>query len=411
MTNSAPVMVIDDKMLGHHHHYLDLLFEALHAVGVPVVYVTTSAIAESEAAAEWASRYPQFQIDRLQGAGWGDGRRPSSRDFAQLREVVDRHQPRHIYLMMLEGWILLLGMEHLLRRGEVFRAPWSAIFVTAPYNPRDFGGETTSVPKTYERLKDAVRRLVLSRVLSDPNLVTVHMVDEFALQFYDRTMRHKKFQRLADPVHEIYFDLTYDQQTERQKLGIDGSSYVYIGYGFQNPKKGTPLLIKAFAELSEDEKYDRAQLIVAGVHADPGIGEVLAEPPVEALVKCGRIRVDNRVVTDAEMLQYFRVADCVCVPYTDAIGTSGVLLHGLIQQKQIVSTRENWMGLILRREGVGMLCQSGSGSSLFEALREAFGSRPSYVFSEREAHRSHQFQKTLLGMLESEAGSDAGAQP
>ena len=409
--NSAPVLVVDDKTQGHHFFYLDLLFEALHAAGVPIVYVTTPESANTNETRQWNSRYSNFEVQLLGGSGWGDGRKPSSREFAELHEITARHRPRHIYLMMLEGWISLLVIEHLRQGGRVFSSPWSAIFIASPYDPRAFGGTTTYTRSAIKRIKETIRQLALSRILSDPNLLAVHLLDEFAVEFYNQRAQHKKYVLLADPVVDSFFDHDYSPEKQREKMGLPRDVYVYLSYGFHNAKKATPLLIEAFVRLVEEGGYEKARLLVVGPHADPRIAKVLSRPAVKKLLERGWIHVDDRRLNQIESLEFFRTSDCVCVPYVGNVGTSGVLLRGLIQQKQIVSTGENWMGILLRREGVGVVCQPNSEPSLREALRTAYGTHPSYVFSRRDAFRSSGFQNTLLWMLDREAGSEPTAQP
>lgn len=136
---------------------------------------------------------------------------------------------------------------------------------------------------------------------------------------------------------------------------------VILFFGLLRPYKGLETLVRAFAGVED------AELWIVGAPRMP-------MAPLHELARrsAGNIRFVSRFVADAEVPAYFRRADIVVLPYTEA-DQSGVLFMALAFAKPIVASRVGGFGEMADLHGALHPVPPGDEGALREALQALVG--------------------------------------
>jgi glycosyltransferase involved in cell wall biosynthesis len=138
------------------------------------------------------------------------------------------------------------------------------------------------------------------------------------------------------------------------------SAPVVLAFGLIRDYKGTDVLLRAFRDIED------AELWIVGMPRMP------MEPLYQLASECkGTVRFVPRFITDTEIPSYFRRADLVVLPYTDA-EHSGVLYTGLAFGKPMLLSAVGGFPEIAE-EGAARLVPPGDDAALEAALRELLG--------------------------------------
>jgi phosphatidylinositol alpha-mannosyltransferase len=133
-----------------------------------------------------------------------------------------------------------------------------------------------------------------------------------------------------------------------------------IGFlGRIEPRKGLPVLVRAFAELAARPGRDRLRLLIAG----PGDAE-------EALTRLPPALRDRVVVlgqvSDADKARVYRSVDVFCAPNTGGESFGMVLVEAMAAGAPIVASDLDAFQRVLRRGRAGALFETGSAAALAE---------------------------------------------
>jgi glycosyltransferase involved in cell wall biosynthesis len=156
-----------------------------------------------------------------------------------------------------------------------------------------------------------------------------------------------------------YLTKLSERPLEDELARVEGP--VVLAFGLIRDYKGTDVLLEAFREI------DGAELWIVGMPRVP------MKPLRELAKRCrGTVRFVEQYVEDAEIPAFFRRADVVVLPYTDA-EQSGVLHTGLAFGKPMILSDVGGFPEVAARGG-GLLVPPGDAGALAKALRELLAS-------------------------------------
>ncbi len=394
------IFIFDLFVGGHHEYFNDLLIEALLAKGECQVYLITSQeIYKKQLYQKWKTLSPDLNVITLEKRFRGDTARPWH--FQEIHALIKQYNPVHIYVQMLDTLILTSLVQFITRR-RWFNVPWSAIY----FRPV-MAHKTSGIKCAYfdlegrkERFEAEIKSLYIKKLALDPNLISIHLFDENEVEYYNRSVNRIVFRHIADPIIDPYFESNYDIAELRGKSNFAMEDYIYLSYGVHTRRKGTDVLLQSFMELKESPQYKHAKLFIVGKVSDQRIIELLKRDKIKELQLKGDLVLINRYVSEEESLYYFRISDCICLPYINhLICTSSVLVKGLIMNKQIIATDQYWMGYYVKKHRLGVTCSQNDVGSLYEAMQNVYAKRVKHAFTNRDFFRSSNFQKSLINDL------------
>jgi glycosyltransferase involved in cell wall biosynthesis len=148
-------------------------------------------------------------------------------------------------------------------------------------------------------------------------------------------------------------------ETFKAPLGLSGRK-VFMTFGLLSPNKGLETVIRGMPEILARHP-DALYLIVGATHPNmiAREGEAYREGLVELATSLGvadNLRLINRFVDDAELVDLLQAADIYVTPYlTEAQITSGTLSYAIALGKPVIST-PYWHAREALADGVGIIC-------------------------------------------------------
>lgn len=358
-------LILDHMHGGHHLTYVRKLASALvpYAESV-VVSVGEGAVSTAEfqqqlgSLGETVDVCPELRIDSR-------GRLGMVRAIGRaVREAVDRHQPDILYFptadtvaqsLAVLSWLGAVRLPRGLRvEGAIHRG-------------------TFAYP---EGVRRTVPRPVSTALLERSPLNLVHFVDHSVYDFVvDRGGAFvQKCCLLPDPVEHAE---SLSKRESRHMLGIPTEGR-YIGCsGLLDARKGTPLLIEAFASAPLGPE-DR--LLLCG-RASESVRSLVSER-YAALLDNKRIVLIDRYVSDEELRASLGAVDVVCTPHPAHIGLSNIALRALAAGRPVLGSDFGWIGKMVPRFNLGTTCDVRDAGSFSRAIVEALDSSVDYTRSE-----------------------------
>lgn len=398
MNPKDAIFIVDPYTEGHHDFYNSLLIDGLLARGSQVFFLTSADILHRESYQRYKTMEPNLQVIILKDRPKG-GRGAMPWRFQDIHEYVERYQPQHIYLQLIDA-MLYTTLYSYLRHGVAYNASWSALYIQPKYQIWTNGNPSELYHKRVLRLKEWIRFRMLKALIQDRNLVRIDMIDEFAVEHYNRCLKREVCHLQPDPVPDIFFSRDYDMASLRTRMGFAKDDLIFLGYGFHSDRKGSHHLLNAFLEIATSPACRNAKLLLVGPVASNALLQTLQSERSKKLQKIGRLKIVDRHLSQEESLPYFRISNCVCVPYINHIGTSGVLLRALVLGKQVIASNQNWMGRLLTKYELGISCEQDSQQSLAEAMSSACSRKHLTIsFPDSDFYRADHFVAGLLQIL------------
>lgn len=218
--------------------------------------------------------------------------------------------------------------------------------------PSDVEGECGLVELRFHRrprrLRGKVRQFLTRRLLHAGPWGRLHTIDPTAFawaQAHDRWLG-RKLHLAPDPVDE-FIPVTKTKARSALGLPLDGRYVGSVG-SHAVPRKGTNLLITAFAE-ARLASTDR--LLLAGY-----LGEELRrrlDGELSHLYRSGRIVAIDRYLSERDLMNALAAMDLVCAPYIDHLGSSGVVLRAAQTGRPVLAPHQGWFADMIPRFGLG----------------------------------------------------------
>lgn len=181
-----------------------------------------------------------------------------------------------------------------------------------------------------------------------------------------------------------------DQQTARNKLGIQQDQKVLLHLGMIRPYKGVDDLISAFAKIPDD----KSTLIIAGVCWEPELRAAIERE----VAKDARILLHMDFVADEDIQIYMNACDWVVLPYKRILNSGSALLALSFGRPVIIPQQGSLVEII--EDGVhGLMYESND--VLLETLRRALAI---------PSNQHHQLCENSLALAKKYDWSDIGVQ-
>lgn len=349
-------LVFEPSRYGHRFSYLRHLVEAIAELADEVVVTVNRS-------APGSSEYREH-IEPIKSLVTVDSSIPQGEDlsalgfcrqaFVALRSVVRHHRPDHVFVPSADGVTQMMGPARLLGISP-FRGGMESEGVTLR--------ETFAYPARSGR-GWVFARLSLIAAAAAPWTV-VHHIDPLPFEALQR--RGGRYARrsklLPEPVEPI---TAVDKHEARRRLNIPVSG-CYIGNaGFLDRRKGTDLLIRAFAEArrSEDDRLLLVGCVASHIRT-------LLEGDYAALVDSGSIIVVDRYVSDEAFATSLSAMDVVAACHPRQVGSSGIVVRAPKVGRPLLGSDFGWVGRMINRFSLGRTCNVRDHDALVQAVTES----------------------------------------
>lgn len=189
--------------------------------------------------------------------------------------------------------------------------------------------------------------------------VVVHSMN--ALQILQQRQAHFKVVRVIPPGADS-IQLNVDRAQARAVLNLPDDADVILFFGFVKRYKGLHVLLKALPHILGRRK--NAFLVIAGEWQDR---RSIYRELIDRSGLRNRIIIRDEYIPDAEVPQYFKAANVLALPYTDA-SSSGVLLKAYVLGCPVVASRVGGIPELVDDGRSGILVEPNDPQSLASAL-------------------------------------------
>jgi glycosyltransferase involved in cell wall biosynthesis len=288
------------------------------------------------------------------------GRTRAIRAFQEwrlLEKYVRSQSADHCLIPYLDTRQLPLAL------GMTLPCPFSGIYFRPTFH---YPALIKAPPSRPERWQHRREKLLLGRLLANPQLQTLFCLDPFVLEHLQPFSTRAEAVYLPDPVQRYPLDVAVVAQL-KQDLRIDPERRVCLLFGALDGRKGIHQLLEATALLSAD-RAERLCLLLVGPIASDNQNDLLLRLAALRQRLPVQIICADQFVPDAAIGPYFQLADVILAPYQRHVGMSAILVRAAVAQKPVLASDYGLMGEITRRYALGVSVDSTQPVALAAAL-------------------------------------------
>jgi glycosyltransferase involved in cell wall biosynthesis len=215
-------------------------------------------------------------------------------------------------------------------------------------------------------------KLLLSRILRNPQLKTLFCLDPFAVKHLDKFQGYARAVYLPDPV-QLSNNSKQPLMITRESLGIEPGRRVFLLFGSLTERKGVYQLLKAIRCLLPDVCQKICLLLVgeSSIKAslENEIVSICQAQPVQIIRHYEFIPVQD-------VPPYFQLTDIVLTPYQRHLGMSAILPLAAATEKPVLSSNYGLMGEIVRRYELGLTVDSTIPEEIAKGLAQCLHESP-----------------------------------
>ena len=215
-----------------------------------------------------------------------------------------------------------------------------------------------------QRVRSAVDRAVLSRLLAVPTLTRCFTADR-SLVHYARVSDAAHFRKVVHVPEPAAFTEMGDRSKARAALGIDADAFVVLVYGALSRRKGILSLLRA---MQYPAARGKTVALLVG-RQDPDVRRDISAHIAAARFDRTAVVMVDEVVDAAMERDAFGATDVVWLGYArDFTGPSGVLAQSHAVGLPVLASAWGEIGEDVRRSGTGLLVDSENEADVAEAL-------------------------------------------
>lgn len=347
---------------GHRLQYVRVLIDALKPYCAEVLLFTSDRMIESD---EYKTHLQEvessFRVITCPYIGHGSPLRRALAKFTAFRTALRNLHADHVFVPYADGLAQLLGLAKMVR----------ALNVPAGVEIEGImmrGGFAYPNDRWAERLRASIS-LAATTMLPFEVLHQLDPIPFFALKRLGGKFNgHCRI--IPEPVEAIE---QVDRGEARRKIGIPVHGRYMVNLGSGDARKGTDLLIRAFArgKLKENDR-----LLLLG-KLSPLIRRLI-ENEMKALVQTGRLIVIDQYVSHELFCLGLNAADVICTPYPRHVGSSGIVVRAAAIGKPILASSYGWVGAVVSTFGLGHTCSVSDAEEFAHHIRESLETASRY---------------------------------
>ncbi|MBN2105285.1 hypothetical protein JW835_14705 [bacterium] len=362
------IIIFDYKVEGHHTYYNSLLFDKIISSGYRVTFLTSMDIINYHSYKVWVKYKNDLNIIFINKSTF---KRYPFVYFLKAWNIINKNHPNHLIIPMLDGLFMNILLIFIINGGKCFNIKWTTLYFRPIMHYSNADIKSDYYYKRATKIKLFFKKLVFRIIISDNNLNTVFMLDEFATGYFNSYFNTNKFKHLPDPVPDIY----YNNNDKKLDDGQGGHKIPFkiIAYGWHTVRKGTNLLLNSIIDILQENKDFKLQLLIVGPIMDSNILNTLRSKRAKQVQENSGLILVNKFITHAESLKYLLSSDCICLPYINHIGSVSILIQGLVLKKLIIASDQNWLGHYIKSHSAGYTFEHNNINSLRKTIMTVYG--------------------------------------
>jgi glycosyltransferase involved in cell wall biosynthesis len=267
-------------------------------------------------------------------------------------------------------------------------------------------GFTQLTPAEVVRAKR--QRLALFLAEQHPDLAELFWLDPYGAEYMSSARRFRgwrgkgnacRHRWLPDPLSAAIVPAECAAE-RRRLLGIAEGRQVFLLFGPPNPRKGVEQALEAFL-LLPNEVLSKVNVLLVGKATAQR--KQLLDPLVSAVKAhlSGALQWVDSTVPEAQVPEYFALADVVMVPYQRHVGSSGVLIRAAHAGKPVIASDYGLVGEWTRRHQLGAAVNCELPAELLRSIMAAIergvpGYDPAATALFAQAFTKSEFTRLLL---------------
>jgi len=360
------VLVFEPDHSGHHFNYLRLLLPALTKLGVEVIAaVAEDAPGRDEFRTHLRQLPPGVAISPTLRYPTGGPMRAAMQSREMLMIALRRLRPDHVYIPYADGLTQIVGALDGWR-GAAFPG---TIEIEALLMRGGFAYPS-------QGLKSRVSKLATLACVGLSPWSRLHFIDPVAFEFIKQRggqLAHRS-RLMPDPVEVPH---VRNKAESRRLLGIPMGGR-YIGcFGVLDERKGTDLLLKAFASADLGESDN---LLLIG-RLSPAIRGLLDQINTSQGSRRQIITLD-RYATDEELQLGLSACDLVATPYPRHIGSASIVIRAAAAGRPVIAGDFGWMRAVVPRFQLGWTCDVSDLALFARSIRLALDASSNFAPSD-----------------------------
>jgi glycosyltransferase involved in cell wall biosynthesis len=275
---------------------------------------------------------------------------------------ADPNQVAHIFIPFFDAYFLWPALIKPLLLGPV---TLSGIVLRTRYHLPAMG------IRTELKLHSRLERFAYDGILKFQRTITLFTIDPYFAAF----RKNDRLTYLRDPAD---YQPSNSQET-RGRLGVSPKHLLVLVFGFIDERKAIKQLLQALLA----ERLEQVCLLIAGAQSQ-GTKELMSSESAKRLQNLGKLHQIPRFVEDDESDRLFAAADLIWSCYSNADGSSSVLIKAGRACRAAVVAPTGIASKLVTDHNAGWLADPSSASSIADVLRDA---RDNIEKRSRFAHR------------------------
>ena len=347
---------------GHRMQYVRVLIEALGPLSKELVLFTSVEAAASE---EYKTHLDgvtsSFRLETRQHRNRGTPLGSALSKLEAFRLALRNCRPDHVFVPYADGLAQILGAAHMFGaislpdgveiEGIVMRGRFA-------YPPNHW----------YERLRTfawlAATRMSPFQVLHQLDPIPYAAIKKIGGKLSDRN------RIIPEPVESIPRLVVMEA---RRQIGIPTDGRYIISLGSGDVRKGTHLLLQAFAR-AKLATNDR--LLLMG-KLDREIRALVTEQ-MGPWLRDGRLIIIDQYLSHELFCLGLNAADVICAPYPRHVGSSGIVVRAAAIGKPILASDYGWVGAVVSTFGLGGTCPVSNLDRFSNQIRDSLDNAASF---------------------------------
>lgn len=366
------VMMFDLSVQGHHPAYIRYLLTYAYQTHIPYYIDIVVSPQFMQEHADVVQLCDELALDRVkfiaiktreaeQLAPYTSAQsraRRAYQEWALVRTYAQALQADHCLILYLDT------LEFPLWFGTPAPCPFSGIYFRPTFHYFDLERRR---PTRSEWIQQWRERLWLQNILNGSQLHALFSLDPFAVPYINQLSGQTKAIALADPVDIAAVDLERAALL-RSQLHIESERTVFLLFGALTGRKGVFKLLEALAQLS-DEHCKQICLLVVGSTDPETLARIRAQIAAVRQIKPIQIIERYEYIPEAEITDYFQLADIALAPYQQHVGMSGILMLAAATRKPVLSSNYGLMGQVVKQNKLGIALDSTRVDELMRGLK------------------------------------------
>lgn len=352
-------LIFEPDHRGHHLQYVRLLANALAELPVSVhVALGREAAHSDERRVHLAALSSKVTVSTALGAGAGGPLQRALASLVALHRVAREQRADQVYVPYGDGLAQVAGLLPL----RFPRGVEAEILLMR-------GG--FAYPR--ERRRDALRDRLGPPLLALGPWTRLHFLDPLpfrAIQARGGALAARS-REIPEPVEPA---TAPPREAARQRLGLPAEGVLFGCAGGLDSRKGIDHLLHATAAAAS--QLGDARLVLIGRVAPPI--RALLDGPLAELQRSGRLLLEDRYVSEAELDCVFSALDLVVTPYPRHVGSSGIVVRAAAAGRPLLGSDYGWVGWSIREHGLGHTVDVTHPTAFVKALTRAVREAPDY---------------------------------